>query len=508
MNLTYLKIISYICISHHYSNPMKIQKFSLRTRIFLSMIFLILLTSFLVVVVTLYQYKEQTEEYNTGRLHRKASSVKSSIDYWLKNGNTFIISPKYLRYIFKNRIKEISKIENIDINIYDLNGCLTVSSNKDVSNSKHTPFELPKSTLLKIANDKEHTFIQSSGTNDENLQSWFSYVTDLKKVPLGIINIQYIQDNTAQDKDLKEFLYRIMFIYAIMLVITTTVAYFLSTYITHSLKAITQKIEQTRLNKQNEKIILKNVSSEIETLITAYNSMVDELENSVSKLAKSEREQAWREMAKQIAHEIKNPLTPMRLSTQSFERKFDPKDPDIKQKVSEFSKSMIQQIDTLSAIATAFSNFAKMPVQKTEQLNMVEVIKSALQIFSEDYIHFSCKKEEITTQWDKSQLIRVITNLVKNAIQALDENPDKKVDVTLYEDAKNNIITVADNGKGILEKDKKKVFEPKFTTKSSGMGLGLAIVKNIIEIYGGTIDFTSEVNVGTVFKIVLPKNHR
>ncbi len=486
---------------------MKIQKLSLRIRIFLSMTFLILLTSILVVAVTIYQYKEQTDEYNRGRLHRKVASVKSSIDYWLKNGNTFIVSPKNIRYIFQDRIQEIAKIEKIDINIYDLEGCLTVSSKDNVEDSEQLPFQLPEKTLSKITNSEKHSFVKSfDDASMKNLQSWFSYIMDLKGSPLGIVNVQYIQDNTAQDKDLKEFLYRIMFIYAIMLFITITVAYLLSSYITKSIKAITQKIEQTRLNKRNEKIIFKETSAEIETLITAYNSMVDELEISVKKLAKSEREQAWREMAKQIAHEIKNPLTPMRLSTQSLERKFDPNDPDIKQKVSEFSRSMIQQIDTLSAIASAFSNFAKMPAQKTEELNMVEVIKSAIQIFSEDYIHFSCEKKEIITQWDKSQLIRVVTNLVKNAVQALDTKEDKKIDVTLYEETQNIIITVADNGKGILEEDQKKVFEPKFTTKSSGMGLGLAIVKNIVEIYGGTIDFTSEVNVGTIFKIILPKN--
>ncbi len=486
---------------------MRIQKLSLRIRIFLSMIFLILLTSLLVVAVTLYQYKEQTEEYNRGRLHRKVTSVKSSIDYWLKNGNIFVTSPENLRYIFKDRIEEIAKIENINIIIYDLDGCLSVSSNKNIVDSEQSPFQLPEETLSEISNSENHSFIKSSDLSEKNLQSWFSYINDLKASPLGIINIQYVQDNTAQNKDLREFLYRLMTIYGIMLFITTTVAYLLSSYITKSIKAVTRKIEQTRLNKRNEKIILKNAGTEINTLITAYNSMVDELEKSVSKLAKSEREQAWREMAKQIAHEIKNPLTPMRLSTQSFELKFNPNDPNIKQKVTEFSHSMIQQIDTLSAIASAFSNFAKMPAQKTEKLNMVEVIKSAIQIFSEDYIHFSCEKEAIITQWDKSQLIRVITNLLKNAVQALQDKKDKKIDVLLYDENEHIIITVTDNGKGILEEDKKKVFEPKFTTKSSGMGLGLAIVKNIVEIYGGTISFTSEVNVGTVFKIVLPKNY-
>jgi len=240
-------------------------------------------------------------------------------------------------------------------------------------------------------------------------------------------------------------------------------------------------------------------------LVNSFNEMVDELEESAVKLAKGEREQAWREMAKQVAHEIKNPLTPMRLTVQSFQRKFDPTDPKIHDKINEFSKTLIQQIDTMSSIASAFSNFAKMPTQNREELNVVEVVKYALDIFAEDYISYFSEKEVIKAELDKTQLIRIITNLVKNATQALDEVENKKIEVTVSDDEKNVIITVADNGKGILVEDKEKIFEPKFTTKSSGMGLGLGMVKNIVEAYNGSITFTSKHNKGTVFKIVIPK---
>ncbi|VAW17669.1 Nitrogen regulation protein NtrY, partial [hydrothermal vent metagenome] len=272
-----------------------------------------------------------------------------------------------------------------------------------------------------------------------------------------------------------------------------------------SIKAVTDKIQRTRLDERNEKIILKDASSEIFTLVNAYNSMIDELEESAVKLAKGEREQAWREMAKQVAHEVKNPLTPMRLTVQSFQRKFDANDPNINDKINEFSKTLIQQIDTMSSIASAFSNFAKMPVQNSEKLNVVEVVKHALDIFTEDYISYFPKKKVIIAELDKAQLIRIITNLIKNAVHALDETENKKIEVYVEEDNKSVIIKVADNGKGISDEDKIRVFEPKFTTKSSGMGLGLPMIKNIVETYGGKITFTSQINKGTVFKIVLPK---
>ncbi len=234
--------------------------------------------------------------------------------------------------------------------------------------------------------------------------------------------------------------------------------------------------------------------------------MIDELEESAVKLATSEREQAWREMAKQVAHEIKNPLTPMRLSIQSFERKFDPKDENIELKLSEFSKTLIQQIDTMSSIASAFSTFAKMPAQQNETLNVVAITKLALDIFNEDYISFISEQDKIIAKFDRTQLIRVVTNLVKNGIQAIPEDQEnKRIVVDITKDETNVIISISDNGIGIAEAHKTKVFEPKFTTKSSGMGLGLAMVKNIVETYNGTISFTSNPGRGTIFKVTFPK---
>jgi len=282
-------------------------------------------------------------------------------------------------------------------------------------------------------------------------------------------------------------------------------SYFLSKYITKSLKIVSQKIIETRLDKRLQKIQIDNASEEIYALVSAYNSMIDELEESAVKLATGEREQAWREMAKQVAHEIKNPLTPMRLTVQSFQRKFDPNDPNVHQKVDEYTNTLIHQIDTMSAIASAFSNFAKMPAQQNEILNVPKIVKLALDIFNENYIVFYSEKEEILAKFDRTQLIRVVTNLVKNATQALNEKEDPKILVEVKEEAGMVIIQVSDNVRGILEEDKEKVFEPKFTTKASGMGLGLAMVKNIVETYHGDISFASEKNKGTIFTVKFPK---
>jgi len=319
------------------------------------------------------------------------------------------------------------------------------------------------------------------------------------------LNLPYVEDDGFYDKELQSFLIRLGQVYSFMLVIAFALAYFLSTYITQSLKTISDKLSETSLEQKNEKIVLEANSKEINLLIKAYNSMVDELELSATKLAQSEREEAWREMAKQVAHEIKNPLTPMRLTVQSFQRKFDANDPELKQKLKDYSETLIQQIDTMSSVASAFSNFASMPAQQNETLNVVEVVELALDIFNEDYIVFESMEEEIISKMDRTQLIRIITNLVKNAIQSIPlEQKIKSILVTVQRDDNNVLILVKDNGIGIEEHNIDRIFEPKFTTKNSGMGLGLGIIKNIIENYKGTITFETKYGKGTTFTVSLP----
>lgn len=484
---------------------MKLKRFSLRTRIFLAMILLVVVASILIALITIFQYNEQANDYHRGRLERKENAIKASIDIELQRRTTYSVEEKNLGLIFKDKIYDISDINQLDINIYDLKGKLQVSSSSSFTTDT-TNYDIPKKILNQIAESEDHRVVLEERTaSGIKFQSSYTYINDNKFKPIGILHLPYLQDNTFQEEELKEFLMRLAFVYVLMLLLAIAIAYFVSRYITRSIKTVSEKMNQTALDKRNEKIILEDASFEIYNLVNAYNDMVEQLGESAVKLAKGEREQAWREMAKQVAHEIKNPLTPMRLTVQSFEQRFDANDPNIKTKINEFSKSLIQQIDTLSSIASAFSSFAEMPKQKREELNVIEVVKLALDIFNEDYISYFHEEEEIVAKLDKTHLIRIVTNLVKNAIQSLETIAHPKIEVKVLDKGRDIIITVADNGKGITDKDKNRIFEPKFTTKSSGMGLGLPMVKNIVEAYNGSISFASESNKGTVFTVTLPK---
>lgn len=482
------------------------KKLSLRSRIFLTMISLVIVASVLIAGVTVIQYKEQAEDYHSERLLRKESQVSAQVDYVLRY-TTYEVSTENLGYIFKDQIYEIADVQNLNFNIFDLDGNLIISS-RPMLEGQEDMLSVPPSVLDSLQLSLDKRVVQYSRAAGQSFRSSYTYILDRRFKPIGILHIPYYEDDTFNANELKAFLTRLAMVYLAILLLAIILAYLTSTYITRSLKTISDKLKEASLADKTLRIELQNPSSEIGGLIDAYNRMVDKLERSVKQLAKSEREQAWREMARQVAHEIKNPLTPMRLSVQSFERKFDKDDPELEQKLKQFTGSLIQQIDTMSSIASAFSNFAQMPVQKNEELDVVDTVRLALNIFNEDYIQFIQQQDSIIARIDRAQLVRVVTNLVKNAIQSIPEGREPKVVVQVFSEGDQVKISVADNGSGIDPQIQDKLFEPRFTTKSSGMGLGLGMVKNIVESYRGSINFTTVPAKGTVFTVSFPRFYR
>jgi len=487
--------------------PFFIKNLSLQVRIFLAMILLTVISSILIAIVSIYQFKKEAKDYHQDRLERKETAIVEHINYVLQT-TTYPLSTENIPLIFREKIFELADIHSMEINFYDLKGNLLISSKKGFKSKIIIP-KISSFVLQKIETALDKRYLEVSKKEDKTFRTTYSYLKDTQFKPLGILNLPYEENTEFYDNEVQNFLIRFGQVYFVMFLISILLSYFISSYITKTLKFISDKMEETQLNQRNEKITIEDASKEINLLVKSYNNMVEKLEESAVVLAQSEREQAWREMAKQVAHEIKNPLTPMRLTVQSFQRKFDKDDPNITKKLADYTQSILQQIDTMSAVASAFSNFASMPAQQNETLNVVQIVQMALEIFNEDYIEFEAAENEIITIFDRTQLIRLITNLVKNAIQAIpEEQIDKKIKITVFQEQNQVKISVKDNGIGISEENAQRIFEPKFTTKSSGMGLGLAIIKNSIENYNGTIIFVSKINEGTEFIVSFPiTNH-
>lgn len=482
---------------------MSFYKKSLRTRIFFSMIALVVGASVLIAIVTVLQYQKDAKRFHRDRLLRKESAIRENINYVLRT-TTYPVETDQIPWIFKDKIYEIKDIHGLEIFLYDLQGNLLKSSRptffRDTTGAK-----MPARALEQLQNSATKNYIEEFKEDGQKYQSSYTFITDNYFKPLAILNLPYIEDNDYITKELREYLYRLSIAYFFMLLGGAVLAYFLSTYITRSLKEVSNKLALTRFHTRNQKLIVRDVPQEIALLINSYNEMIDQLETSAAQLAASERESAWREMAKQVAHEIKNPLTPMRLTTQSFQRRFNPNDPEIERKVAEYTDTMLQQIDTLSSIASAFSTYAKMPAQQDETLNVVKIAKLALDIFNEKYVEFHSDEDEIRACFDRTQLIRVVTNLVKNSIQSVEQkNPEiPKVSISVFREENQVIIAVTDNGVGVPIEEQDVVFEPQFTTKTSGMGLGLGMVKNIVEAYGGTVTLQST-SLETTFTVRFP----
>jgi signal transduction histidine kinase len=475
-------------------------KLSLRARIFTAMISLVLIASVLIAGVTIYQYREQSNQYHEQRLQRKEAQLQTRIEYILSQ-SSFPNREEFLDSIFGEVVFQIADEQNVNFRIYNTDGTL-------ITNTQLPPTEgnssITESTLAILRQNPTTNYVEITEDGQSQNRSSYSFISNESGVTIGVLNLSYVDDDSLSAMELQNFLSRLMQVYLFILGVAIILAYVVSRFITKSLEEISNKITQTALGTANQKIDLNPPGKELSKLINAYNDMVDQLAESAVRLAKSEREQAWREMAKQVAHEIKNPLTPMRLSVQSFEQQFDPKDSSASKKIEEFSSTLIHQIDTLSTIASAFSNFAEMPVQESELLDVVKITRLGMDIFTEKYIVFEAPNEPLFARLDRTQLIRILTNLVKNAIQACDEVPEPSIVVRVEKKNNKVCIRVTDSGHGITQEHIDKIFEPKFTTKTSGMGLGLAMVKNIVETYDGQIEVESSTSKGTSFFVWLP----
>lgn len=456
------------------------------------------LLSFIVTGLIYFRhFKNENEVYHEERLKRKEMAVNESINYFLRD-QTISEDTDNIISLFDDKICELADINNLDINIYSLKGELLVGSNPELVHLGLIPDTIPAHVMIQLEQKGAQLLVKRSVDTLVYLAT-YDYVRNSQEKELAIINLPYFDNDNVIEEEQEDFLIQLGQIFLALFIISGVIAYLLSNYITSSLIAIGQKLKETRIN--DYKPLKWKYNDEIGALVNQYNKMLTELEESAGNLAKTEREVAWKEMAKQVAHEIKNPLTPMRLNVQYLEKSLKTEEPE---KLKEFTQSMISQIDTLTNIASAFSSFARMPEAKMVEVKAKEIILQSTLLFSDVDISFTCDDEGMKIRGDKDQLVRVMNNLIKNAIQAIPEGRETKIDVSIKQKGESVLISVKDNGTGVPEDKWNKIFEPSFTTKTRGMGLGLAMVKNIIEGLKGEIWFKTKTDEGTTFYISLP----
>jgi two-component system nitrogen regulation sensor histidine kinase NtrY len=506
--LFYFVIVLIFISIRNFSKLGKDIEFNFKNKIQLSIITVIFLSLFLVGGGTIYFSIEQYQKKQHDILSEKIQSVYVELDHlmaYFQNG----ISPNWKGAGYDNLNQLLIKFSDVfysDINLYDPEGNLLATSRSEIFDEGIQGEKMDPMAYSKMVKEKQAEFIHRETIGNLSFLSAYVPFVNVDNKLLAYLNLPYFTKQNILRNDVTTLVVAIINIYVLLILLTIGMAVIISDQITRPLRMIQQKFSQIKIGKKNEEIVYKG-HDEIAGLVDEYNRMVKELVKSVDLLARSERESAWREMAKQVAHEIKNPLTPMKLSVQHLLRSWKDNRENFDEYLDKVTRTLIEQIDNLSFIASEFSNFAKMPKAFNEEINIVDKIRSTLTLFANtdnvDFI-FEHESENVLVFADKEQLSRVFINLIKNAIQSIPDTRNGKVGISLVLNGKMVRVSITDNGKGIPEELQSKLFTPSFTTKSSGMGLGLSIVKSIIESFGGIITFKTKVNHGTTFVFELP----
>ncbi len=412
-------------------------------------------------------------------------------------------------YNLDELLRKFSNVFYTDINLYKKEGQLLATSRAEIFDRQLLSYRMNRLVYESLSKGNVSEYIHNEHIGKMKYISAYVPLMNSENQFLAYLNLPYFTQSGALARDVTNLVVAVINVYMILILIILLVSVFLADRITQPLRMLQNRIAQVSLSQTNEMIQYER-NDEIRGLVEEYNYMVQELERSAGLLAQSERESAWREMAKQIAHEIKNPLTPMKLNVQHLQRTIS-EGKDDPEMVDRISATLIEQIDSLSAIAREFSDFAKMPSARNTRINLVPKLNSLQQLFESTdkaNIHISLgEHKKVYVMADKEQLMRVFINLVKNGLQSIPEGREGVIRIRLETDANKKVkVSISDNGKGIPEEIREKLFQPNFTTKSGGMGMGLAITHNIIRSLGGRIWYDTVLHQGTTFHVELPES--
>lgn len=483
---------------------------TIRTQIHGTVILVSVFSFIIIGIATISFFIDRYERNNVDRLSRTASIAGKEIRKNLSEKDLFDddvnIYDSLATANLTVLINEIADIHNVDVNLYDLEGNLQVTSDEDVYKQGVLSNKMHPWAFYHLSNLREVQRVQEETISRLTYLSIYTSIRDEKGRVYGYLNIPYFSSQLDLKQEISNFLVTIINLNAFIFLIAGIIALFITNKITASFSVISERMREIRVGGSNEEIEW-NRDDEIGELVMQYNKMVHQLEQSAAALAKSEREGAWREMARQVAHEIKNPLTPMKLSIQYLQRAIVNNQENVQELTSNVANTLIEQIEHLSKIAADFSQFANIGNKKDELVDLHQILHSLVALYdSNPKVKITWQKLDTTPVMltDKTQMNRLFTNLIANAVEACSGRTQCELHVS--EEKKNGtiIIGIRDNGEGIPAAMRNKIFIPNFTTKTSGTGLGLAMCKSIVEQAGGSIWFETVEKQGTTFYVQLP----
>ncbi len=489
-NKIYVAFLSHLRI-------VKANRLYLETKIRISFLMMAVIICSLVSYFTVQNVNSSFNEKQNEELDKKMSQIVNEIEIGFQRKTEHSVS---------TLIKHLSNTYEVDINLYQPDGSLIQAGNDKIYKEGWFAPLMNCTAYYELAKNKQYSFKQTERIGKLSYLSSYNALFDENRKLIGYVHLPYFSKSLDLKKEFSKYLGGLLNISTLLLLISLAVATYVGKTLVQPLKIMIDRLSHIRVGLQNTPIQWSG-NDEIGQLVEQYNLMLEKLAISTERLAQSEREGAWKEMAKQVAHEIKNPLTPMKLHLQHLQFAIERNDDNLPDKIKKITSILIEQIDQLSRMAEEFSSFAQMPLAILEVSNVTEILTSTVQLFkvqSGIEIHFEPVDAVAPAYIDKGQVQRVFTNILKNAQQAAkDDTPCIiKVEMKILDDFIH--ISFEDNGKGMDDDLKEKIFIPNFSTKTSGMGLGLAICKKIIENVNGSITFFSKVNIGTTFYVTLP----
>ncbi len=487
-------------------------RLSMQAQIHATVIFICVFSFVVIGGATILFFINRFSTNNTQRLSASIESIANEISGRVQqiqsqktdDDNLSIFEGEFGNKLERD-ITEVSETHNVDINFYSLSGNLIASTQPHIYSKQLLNTHINPIAFYHLKHDDRSRYMQSENIGKLEYLSMYMPVLDNSNNAYAYINIPYLNSQLELNQEISSFIATIINLNAFVFLIAGAIAFLITQRVVESFSIIANKMKEVNIGQKNE-AILWDRDDEIGELVTEYNKMVQKLERSAFALARSEREGAWREMAKQVAHEIKNPLTPMKLSIQYLKRAIDNDQPNAKELAQKVATTLIDQIDQLAKIAGDFSQFANIENALMEELDISKLLDNIVQLYQQtDTVRIVYRSQPpVLISGDKTQLGRLFTNLIKNAIESVDVESDCTIEILQSKEDKFVKILIKDNGKGIPSAIKERIFQPNFTTKTSGTGLGLAISKGIVENLGGKIRFESQEGVGTTFEILLP----